>query len=128
MPSRSPIVMRMKRCSIDARVRRAARLISCAAMPYTVSVMLCHSLFAADSFSSSVMSVSYSYAVQVMLVVAAQLALAQHVALPGLDLRHDVGQEPQAVVRRQDRHAEHVAEHAEHEQRLHRGGDLQGPL
>src|SRR3972149_48383 len=119
MPSRSPIVMRMKRGSIDARVRRAARLISCAAMPYTVSVMLCHSLFAADSFSSSVMAVSYSYAVQVMLVVAAQLALAQHVELPCLDLRHHPGQQAQPVVWRQDRHAQHVAEHAAHEQAPH---------
>jgi len=62
---------------------------------------------------------------QVMFVVAAELALAQHVALPSLDLRHHPGQQAQPVVWRQDWNAEHVAEYAEHEQRLHRGADLQ---
>ena len=60
-----------------------------------------------------------------MLVVAAELALAQHVKFPCFDLRHHPGQQTQPVVRRQDRHAEHVAEYAEHEQRLHRGAYFQ---
>ncbi len=60
-----------------------------------------------------------------MLVVAAQLALAQQVALPRLDLRHHKGQQAQPVVRRQDWYAEHIAEDAEDEQRFHRRADLQ---
>jgi len=60
-----------------------------------------------------------------MFVVAPELAFPQHVELPGLDLRHHPGQQSQPVVRRQNRHAEHVAEHAEHEQRLHRGADFE---
>ena len=60
-----------------------------------------------------------------MLVVGAQLPLAQHAALPCLDLRHDEGQQPQAIVRRQDRHAEHFAKRAQHEKRFHRGADFQ---
>jgi hypothetical protein len=94
-------------------------------MPYTVSRMFCQILFAADLFSSSVMTLSFSHAVQVVIVVAAELTLAYHVSLPGLDLRHYERQQPQAVVRRQDRHTEHVAEYAEHEQRLHRGAKLE---
>src|SRR5690606_34400475 len=39
--------------------------------------------------------------------------------------RHHPGQQAQPVVWGQDRHAEHVAEYAEDEQRLHRGADLQ---
>lgn len=60
-----------------------------------------------------------------MLVVAAQLTFAQDMALPGLDLRHHPRQQPQPVVGRQDRHAEHVAEYSEDEQGLHRGADFQ---
>jgi hypothetical protein len=66
-----------------------------------------------------------SYAVQVVLVVAAELALAQQGAFPRADLRDYKGQEPQPVVRGQDRHAEHVAEHAEHEEPVDRGAQLQ---
>src|SRR2546429_231394 len=50
------------------------------------------------------------------------VALAQHPALPARDLRRHVGQEPQRVVRRQDRHAQEVAhqlaERHDHEARL----------
>lgn len=60
-----------------------------------------------------------------MLVVGAQLALAQHMALPRFDLRYHPGKQAQPVIRREDRHAEHVAENAEDEQRLHRGADLE---
>jgi hypothetical protein len=63
-----------------------------------------------------------------MIVFAPQLALPHDAALPSLDLGHNVGQEPQAVVWRQDRRAQHVTEHSEHEQRLHRGADLQRML
>jgi len=61
-------------------------------------------------------------------MVAAELALAEAAALPRLDLRHHERQQPHSVVRREDRHAEHVAEHAEHEERLHRGADLERVL
>ncbi len=60
-----------------------------------------------------------------MFVIAAQLALAQNTVFPRLDLRHHPGQQAQPVVRRQNRHAKHVAEHAKDEQRLHRGADLE---
>src|ERR1051326_5008116 len=47
------------------------------------------------------------------------IALAEHASLPCADLRHDVGQQPQAVVRRQDRHAQQVAHSDPDEQVLH---------
>src|SRR6266480_1308384 len=47
------------------------------------------------------------------------VALAQHPALPARDLRRHVGQEPQRVVRRQDRHAQEVAHRDQDEQVLH---------
>src|SRR5512143_1159603 len=87
--------------------------------------MFCHTRFASAAFSCSVISISPSQPVQVMLVIGAELALAQYVPLPRLDLRHDERQQPQSVVRRQDRDAEHVAVDPQHEQRLHRGADLE---
>ena len=71
------------------------------------------------------MMISFSYAVQVVLVVAAELALAKNVVLPGLDPRHDEWQQAQPVVGRQYGDAQHLAEHAQHEQRLQRGADLE---
>jgi len=63
-----------------------------------------------------------------MLVVATQLAFAQDASLPRLNLRHDERQQPQSVIRRQNGHAQHVAENADHEERLHRGADLERML
>src|SRR5574341_576030 len=47
------------------------------------------------------------------------VALAKHAALPAGDLRRHVGQEPQRVVRRQDRHAEQISHRHEHEDGFH---------
>ncbi len=60
-----------------------------------------------------------------MLVVVAELALAQHVPLPALDPRRDIGQQAHRVVRRQNRHAEEIAEEAEHEKPLQRSAHLE---
>src|ERR671919_154421 len=48
-----------------------------------------------------------------------QVLLAQHPALPRRDLRYDVGQQAQRVVRRQDRHTDEIAHRHQDEQVLH---------
>jgi hypothetical protein len=66
--------------------------------------------------------------VQVVLVVGAELALAHHASFPGLDLRDHPGEQAQPVVGWKNGHAQHVPENSEHEQRFHRGADLEGLL
>ena len=62
---------------------------------------------------------------QVMFVIGAQFALPENLALPRLDLGHDPRQQAQPIVGWQDRHPEHVAEHANQKQSLHRATHLE---
>ncbi len=59
-----------------------------------------------------------------MFVIGAEFALPQDFALPRFDLRHDPGQKAQPVIGGQDRHPDHVAEHADQKQPLHLGTQL----
>src|SRR2546422_2592864 len=118
MPRRSPIVMRMKRCSMLARVRTAWRVISCEDIPYTMSLKtprIPRFLFGLSSDG-----------VEVILLLFPEILPARHVALPGRDLGHHVRQEPERVHRRQHRHADEVAHRHHHEERLHLVPHLQG--
>jgi len=54
-----------------------------------------------------------------MFVIGAQFAFTQDFAFPLFDLRNDPGQQAQSVVRGQDRHSDHVAEHAGQKQPMH---------
>src|SRR3989442_13891452 len=111
MPRRSPIVMRMKRCSMLARVRTAWRVISCEDIPYTMSLKTPRiPRFFFGLFSDGV---------EVIFLLLPEILPARHVALPGRDLRYQVRQEPERVHRRQHRHADQVAHRHHHEDRLH---------
>src|SRR2546425_1217729 len=118
MPRRSPIVMRMKRCSMLARVRTAWRVISCEDIPYTMSLKTPRIPRFFFGLSSD--------GVEVILLLFPEILPARHVALPGRDLGHHVRQEPERVHRRQHRHADEVAHRHHHEERLHLVPHLQG--
>src|ERR671914_226689 len=107
-PSMSPMVTRMNRCSIDARVRRAYRVMSWEAIPYVTSLKRPMNLFRPRGSSGASASrsptgcsgscfpvrrgslssdmVTSSHAVQVDVVLLGELALPQDASLPGLDL------------------------------------------
>lgn len=52
-------------------------------------------------------------------MIVAELALAQYSPLPRLDLRKNVGEKAEPIVRRQDWNPDHVPERHQHEQRFH---------
>src|SRR5450830_992714 len=60
-----------------------------------------------------------------LLVAVAELPLAQRAPLPCLKGAGDVREETKAVIGGHDRHADHVAERNEHEERFHGGADLE---
>src|SRR5450759_373968 len=60
-----------------------------------------------------------------LLVAVAELPLAQRAPLPCLKGAGDVREEAETVIGGHDRHADHVAERNEHEERFHGGADLE---
>src|SRR3989475_12126968 len=118
MPRRSPIVMRMKRCSMLARVRTAWRVISWEDIPYTMSLKT-------PRIPRFLFGVSLD-GVEVIFLLLPEILPARHVALPGRDLRHHVRQEPERVHGRQHRHTDQIAHRHHHENRLHLVPHLQG--
>src|ERR671914_1851691 len=54
-----------------------------------------------------------------------EVLLPQHASLPGADLRHDVGEQAERIVRRQDRHTHQVAHGGQDEEVLHAGPTTQ---
>ncbi len=61
-------------------------------------------------------------------MLVAELSLAQNAPLPGGNLGHQIGQQAQAIIRRQDRHADQVADGGQHEQALEAGPHLESVL
>src|SRR5919108_3142951 len=139
-PSMSPMVTRMNRCSMEARVRSAYLVMSWEAMPYVTCLNLPRNFFrpfgsssasrsaAACSMCSSVSSgiATSSHPVQVEVVLVGGRPLPEHPPLPGLDPGGHVGEQPERVVRREDGEPDHVAHGDGHEQRLQRGPGLHG--
>src|SRR2546425_7920407 len=112
-PNRSPIVIRMNRCSMLARVRSAARVMSCAAMPYVISrTVRKNRLMPRGALGSGVWGSfairAASNTVQIQVVVFGNLSLAQHPPPPRGDLRDEVGHEPQRIVRRGHREPDDI--------------------
>src|SRR5574341_2146648 len=95
-PSRSPIVIRMNRCSMLARVRTAWRVISCEDIPYTMSLKTPR----IPPFFFFVFVLS-SDGVEVIFLFLPELLPLRHGALPRRDLGHYVRPQSERIYRRQ---------------------------
>src|SRR2546425_10982136 len=98
-PNRSPIVIRMNRCSMLALVRSAARVMSCAAMPYVISrTVRKNRLMRRGALGSGVWGSfairAASNTVLIQVVVLGNLSITQHPPPPPADLMDKAGHEP----------------------------------